>query len=500
MKDAVRYRHGLVCGRFYPPHEGHHRLIETAAARCARATVAVLASPEETIPLASRVAWMRSAHAGQPYVRIVGDHGDPPFDPALVEAAVARATIEDRLPPPAARVDAVFTARPEGDDLSRPLGATLRRVAPERRGAPAPSSPPPPGGGGEPGAVGPPGGAPGGARGRGGVRALVAPAGARRPGPAGGRDRLRVDRDHHGLPRDRRRPERPGRGLGHDGLGGGIRPRLHRGEAGGARRPGRRRGPEAAHHGGSPLDGRRLPDHRRAPERGRGRGRRRGLPRARLRHRRLRHRRLVRALPGIAPPRGRGGRRPLPARPLSADRPRQRPLRAGRAARRRAPAPLDDPALHGADGRDRTPLDRPARLPGRALRSSSGRRRPPGCGWLAFRVTLSPRPSRIFQRRRSFMRVQLVISSLLTLVLVAAPGRALEKPQLLADIVRGGDPDAPLSSPGDFIQAGSRLLFSTLGYGDEGILWSTDGTAAGTGMVSSSLCPVGCTGIHPVGS
>ncbi|HEY4562622.1 MAG TPA: hypothetical protein VIJ36_06565, partial [Thermoanaerobaculia bacterium] len=98
------------------------------------------------------------------------------------------------------------------------------------------------------------------------------------------------------------------------------------------------------------------------------------------------------------------------------------------------------------------------------------------------------------------MRVQLVISSLLTLALVAAPGRALEKPQLLADIVRGGDPDAALSSPRDFIQAGSRLLFSTLGYGDEGILWSTDGTAAGTMMVSSSLCPTGCTGIHPVGT
>ncbi|PYQ54232.1 MAG: transcriptional regulator [Acidobacteria bacterium] len=136
MKDAVRYRHGLVCGRFYPPHEGHHRLIETAAARCDRVTVAVLASPEESIPLASRVAWMRSAHAGQLSVRVVGDRGDRPFDPALIEAAVARATIEDRLPPPAARVDAVFSAGPDGGDLCRRLGATHVRVDPERMGAP----------------------------------------------------------------------------------------------------------------------------------------------------------------------------------------------------------------------------------------------------------------------------------------------------------------------------------------------------------------------------
>jgi HTH-type transcriptional regulator, transcriptional repressor of NAD biosynthesis genes len=140
MRDSVRYRHGLVFGRFYPPHEGHHRLVETAAARCDRVTVTVLASPEESIPLASRVAWMRSAHAGQPSVRIVGDHGDPPFDPALVEAAVARATIEDRLPPPAARVDAVFSAEPDGGDLCRRLGATHVRVDPERMGAPIWSS------------------------------------------------------------------------------------------------------------------------------------------------------------------------------------------------------------------------------------------------------------------------------------------------------------------------------------------------------------------------
>ena len=142
MREAVRYRHGLVFGRFYPPHEGHHRLVETAAARCDRVTVAVLARPEEKIPLADRVAWMRTVHSGQRTVRIVGDldRGDYPFDPALVEAAVARATIEDRLPPPAARVDAVFTVEPEGGELHRRLGAAHVRVDPERMGAPVRSS------------------------------------------------------------------------------------------------------------------------------------------------------------------------------------------------------------------------------------------------------------------------------------------------------------------------------------------------------------------------
>jgi ELWxxDGT repeat protein len=99
------------------------------------------------------------------------------------------------------------------------------------------------------------------------------------------------------------------------------------------------------------------------------------------------------------------------------------------------------------------------------------------------------------------MRAQLGISAFLTLILMTAPGRTLEKPLLLADVVPGGAPDAQLPSPGDFIRVGGRLLFSTPGTQneDEGILWSTDGTPAGTAMVSSSLCPSGCTGIRPVG-
>jgi ELWxxDGT repeat protein len=100
------------------------------------------------------------------------------------------------------------------------------------------------------------------------------------------------------------------------------------------------------------------------------------------------------------------------------------------------------------------------------------------------------------------MRVQLGIPVFLTLTLIAAPGRTLEKPRLLADIAPGGISDAQLPSLGDFIQVGGRLLFSTPGSrnGDEGILWSTDGTAAGTEMVSSSLCPGECTGIRPLGT
>ena len=62
-------KHGLVIGKFYPPHAGHHHLIDTAAAHCAKVSVVVAASTVESIPLALRAAWLREAHP-QPHVEI----------------------------------------------------------------------------------------------------------------------------------------------------------------------------------------------------------------------------------------------------------------------------------------------------------------------------------------------------------------------------------------------------------------------------------------------
>jgi HTH-type transcriptional repressor of NAD biosynthesis genes len=146
----VRYSHGLVLGKFYPPHEGHHRLVEAAAARCDRVTVAVLAAATESIPLADRIAWMRAAHARQSHVRIVGDRDDQPIDfeddavwaaqTALIEAVVARGAIEDGLPPAEARVNAVFTSESYGDELGRRLGAVHVPVDPARSEVPVSGS------------------------------------------------------------------------------------------------------------------------------------------------------------------------------------------------------------------------------------------------------------------------------------------------------------------------------------------------------------------------
>ncbi len=63
-------RHGLVSGRFCPPHAGHHLLIRTAARACARVTVRVLGSAADRIPVALRVAWLREIHAAEPNVAV----------------------------------------------------------------------------------------------------------------------------------------------------------------------------------------------------------------------------------------------------------------------------------------------------------------------------------------------------------------------------------------------------------------------------------------------
>ncbi|MFL6233967.1 MAG: ELWxxDGT repeat protein [Thermoanaerobaculia bacterium] len=95
------------------------------------------------------------------------------------------------------------------------------------------------------------------------------------------------------------------------------------------------------------------------------------------------------------------------------------------------------------------------------------------------------------------MRSAWIAEAFVCLILAAAPARAGEAPYLLADINRspaGGFDSYGLTPPTDFFELGGRLLFSTANSQseDEGILWSTDGTAAGTFMVSSSLCPSSC--------
>lgn len=87
------------------------------------------------------------------------------------------------------------------------------------------------------------------------------------------------------------------------------------------------------------------------------------------------------------------------------------------------------------------------------------------------------------------------------LMLSGLPALAAGVPRRLADVDRTGPEPSPLESPtaGGFVQAGGRLVFS-IGYRrteDDGSLWATDGTPAGTAAIAA-ICPATCQGVLPL--
>ncbi len=135
---STRHRHGLVIGKFYPPHAGHALLVHEAARGCERVSVVVMAAARESISLERRVAWLREIHTNEPNVTVTGIEDDHPVDLAsdtlwrahvdLMREAVAGVTAEP--------VDAVFTSESYGEELGRRLGARHVAVDPSRARAP----------------------------------------------------------------------------------------------------------------------------------------------------------------------------------------------------------------------------------------------------------------------------------------------------------------------------------------------------------------------------
>lgn len=128
---SPRFGHGLVLGKFYPPHAGHSHLIGRARHACDRLTVMVLAAHVESIPLDLRSAWLEDLH---PDCNIVAGYDDVRMD--LEDADIWNrhmTAIGGLLDAP---VDAVFTSEPYGDELARRLGAVHVCIDPARESVP----------------------------------------------------------------------------------------------------------------------------------------------------------------------------------------------------------------------------------------------------------------------------------------------------------------------------------------------------------------------------
>jgi HTH-type transcriptional repressor of NAD biosynthesis genes len=86
---------GLIVGKFWPPHAGHHHLVRTGAAAVDVLVVVVGDSATEDIPWELRVAWLREVHPGIHVERIEDAWPEDPV--GWAGACVARFGAFDRV-------------------------------------------------------------------------------------------------------------------------------------------------------------------------------------------------------------------------------------------------------------------------------------------------------------------------------------------------------------------------------------------------------------------
>ena len=121
-----RYKHALVIGKFYPPHKGHHHLVETAITYSKNVTVIVMGSMYDTITVGERVTWLRLIHPHS-NIQVLGVTCEIPTDytssntwEAHVELMkTTLKLVKHQLPP----IDVVFTSETYGEQLATMFNA-----------------------------------------------------------------------------------------------------------------------------------------------------------------------------------------------------------------------------------------------------------------------------------------------------------------------------------------------------------------------------------------
>jgi HTH-type transcriptional regulator, transcriptional repressor of NAD biosynthesis genes len=114
---------GLVIGKFYPPHRGHHHLIDYATTRVDHLDVVVCSRPDQGIRGEVRASWLRERHPNAD-VTVVQDICDD--DNSRAWADYTRSFL-------GYAPDIVFTSEPYGDTYAGFLRARHIAVDPSRR-------------------------------------------------------------------------------------------------------------------------------------------------------------------------------------------------------------------------------------------------------------------------------------------------------------------------------------------------------------------------------
>ena len=108
------YPRSVAIGKFYPPHVGHHHLIDTALRNSDHVDVLVVDNPGEKIPAEHRRDWLAAVHPDA-NLRVIPDIGKD--DDSIAWAAHTTKFLH-YVP------DAVFTSETYGDTWAYHMGAT----------------------------------------------------------------------------------------------------------------------------------------------------------------------------------------------------------------------------------------------------------------------------------------------------------------------------------------------------------------------------------------
>lgn len=107
-----KWQHGLVIGKFLPPHRGHKHLIDTARSQVDRLTVMICDKPEYGLDGNLRASWLKEIH---PDCEVILIHDEIDDDDSRLWA-------ENTIRVLGKSPDVVFTSEDYGDPYARFLG------------------------------------------------------------------------------------------------------------------------------------------------------------------------------------------------------------------------------------------------------------------------------------------------------------------------------------------------------------------------------------------
>jgi NadR type nicotinamide-nucleotide adenylyltransferase len=109
---------GIVIGKFYPPHKGHHYLIDTAIQNSDEVDVLVVDNPTYHIPATQRAKWLQEYHPTA-RVQIIPDINDDDNSPAWAQHTLQFLGY---------RPDMVFSSEPYGETWAAAMQCAYTNV------------------------------------------------------------------------------------------------------------------------------------------------------------------------------------------------------------------------------------------------------------------------------------------------------------------------------------------------------------------------------------